>query len=166
MIKDNEESIVSLEFCGGQLKLIRSKVSLGYYESAQQGTRPAFPVRVGFEKNGEYRTLYSLQELGNLTREMKCDVERYVTDHESGFAWIVAHLLHSGRLVSSVELFDFLERDFDLSIKDNLPRIENHKLKFLVGTFSVTGNHQLFKVVCLLPSLQSTVSEIKRKEPE
>lgn len=165
MTKENEEIIERLGFCGGTLELIRSKVSMDYYESAQQSANSLFPVRVVFEKNGEYRRIDSLQELGDLAKEIKCDVEKYVTDHESGFALIIAHLLRRGRLVSSVDLFGFLERDFDLSIKENRPRIENHKLRFLIGKFSLTEDHQLFDVVSLLPSLQSTISEINRREP-
>ena len=128
----NNETIESMSLCGGDLKLIRRTIKSDYYgESSNISSN----LEVWFCISSEHKRIGNLQELASITLNLNCKLSDWLQGAETNFAQIIAPLLNVGRVVSSTELFSFIENKYGISVLQNLPRIEGGHLRFLCGQF-------------------------------
>jgi hypothetical protein len=115
---------------------------------------------VWFQFQSQQRIIRNLEELGLMVSELNCTLILWVQDHETQFAQILAALLGLGRVVSSVDLFSFVEERYGLSVSQHLPRLEGDKLRFLCGQFRLDADHAISDISLDLGSLELEVRRI------
>lgn len=165
----NTETIESIPLCGGDLILIRRTIALDCYgeSSSLFGN-----IEVGFCIGSEHKKISNLQELASITLNLNCKLIDWLQGAETSFAKIIAPLIDVGRVVSSIELFSFIENKYGVSVSQNLPRIEGKYLRFLCGKFQFADEPTIADISIDLESLEfdiqylvSPTSDLQTNDP-
>jgi hypothetical protein len=154
------EIIEAMPLCDGILQLTHRSKRLTSYESA---TRHSNGLSVWFVFQGRRTTISSLKDLKRIRIDRKCDLLVWVKDHESVFAHILTPVLNLGRVVSSADLYSFLEEKYGVPVSSKLPRWEGAHVRFLCATFGQTAEPKILDVSLDLESVTMSVTPFIRK---
>ena len=153
------EIIEAMPLCGGILQLAHCGKRLTYYESTASNS--ALSVRFVFL--GRRTTISSLEDLKRIRSDRNCDLRVWVKDHESVFAHILSPVLNLGRVMSSADLYSFLEEKYGVPVSSRLPRLEGAHLRFLCGNFGQADEPRVLDVSLDLESLTVNVTPFGRE---
>lgn len=161
MIDDNFEIIQSMSFCGGELKLSRRKIVTGYYEHlSNHSNNLSRNLQVWFCNGSDQRIVRNLIELSSIIKGLHCKLNDWLKGSEIIFSEIIAPFLNLGSVISSSDLFSFVQEKYCIEISNNLPRIEDGQLLFLCGQFPIEAEATISKVHIDIETLETDVQRI------
>jgi hypothetical protein len=111
--------------------LLREGMAASSYDSLSGATT----VRACIETGDESIPIPTLRALTRWAAEHGVDLPVEVAKAPAVFADFVRHVELGRRVLSDPNLYSFVEQEFDLSLKRELPRVEGAKLLFLCGEF-------------------------------
>jgi hypothetical protein len=157
MTKSKLELLDSMALCGGRLLLLRRPARLTRYGSAAP---TAGGLQVRFEIDSQQTTVTRLDRLGSILRKIKCHVPEWIVGHEAQFAQMIAPLIKLGRVVSSVDLYSFLQDKYGISLSAHMPRLEGNRLRFICGQFDLAKPPSIVDVTIDLASFELQTASV------
>ena len=146
----------------GLLILYERYVKIDYYGPPPQDDSP--PFKAIYLESGKPLKVESLSQIARLRKHCGVCLSEVLRGYECDFAKIVGLMvIGKGRIISSKDLFSFLEEKYDIQISKNLPRIENGVLKFLMGHFTLEPRIALWNLSLDLSTLNIRVENLEAR---
>jgi hypothetical protein len=154
------EVIESIPLCDGELSLVLVVKKSPRYEEFTAGQSN---LSVHFRLGDRKEILTDLAGLKKLIVELKCDLVTWVQGREKQFAQIIAPILKLGRVISSEDLYSFLDPQYGIRVAEHLPTLDQKTLRFLCGRFGLDIDSTLLEVALNLESLELNQRAVARK---